>query len=74
MTSDAAKLASAWADNAMVALASVPDMAEWIVAHRLHLLRLEQLAPEKRRQLQAAMDRRWVEIESRRAMIRDGVG
>jgi hypothetical protein len=71
---DAAKLATAWADNAMVALAAVPDMADWIVAHRMHLLRLEQLAPEKRRQLQAAMDRRWVEIEARREVISEGAG
>lgn len=71
---DAAKLAAHWADNAMVALPSVPDMAEWIVAHRLHLHRLEQLAPEKRKQLQAAMDKRWDEIEARRATVRDGVG
>lgn len=71
---DAAKLAIAWADNALVELATVPDMADWIVKHRWHLHRLEQLAPEKRKQLQAAMDKRWNEIEAMRAKIREGVG
>lgn len=71
---DAAKLAIAWADNALVELASVADMADWIVAHRWHLHRLEQLAPDKRKQLQSAMDKRWNEIEARREVIRQGAG
>lgn len=71
---DATRLATAWGDNALVELATVPDMADWIFKHRWHLHRLEQLAPEKRKQLQAAMNKRWDEIEAKRAMIREGVG
>lgn len=71
---DAAKLISNWADNAMAAMGAVPDMAVWVVenGHRLH--DLEQLAPAKRRELQGAIAARWSVIEAERERIRQGIG
>lgn len=74
MTSDAAKLIAAWGDNAIAALPSVADPAQWIVENRYRLHDLEQLAPTKRAEVQAAIAQRCAAIDARRATIRDGVG
>lgn len=71
---DAAKLIAAWGDNAIAALPSVTDVAQWVVDNRYRLHDLEQLAPAKRAEVQAAIAQRCSEIDARLAAIRQGIG
>jgi len=74
MTTDTARLAIAWADNAIATMCAVPDMADWLVANGAQLHQLERCSADKRKQLQAAVHKRWDEIEARREVIRQGAG
>lgn len=74
MTSDAAKLIAAWGDNAIAALPSVTDIPQWVVDNRYRLHDLEQLAPAKCAEVQAAIAQRCAAIDARRATIREGIG
>lgn len=66
MTTEA-KLAEHWADRAIAALASVRDMAAWIVANRNHLHKCDHLNPSAFTRVKTAIAMRWDEIDRERA-------